>query len=147
MTEKIDAIGAADAGVGVAIEDEDAARIAELGDGAIVFSSGVEEEIAVGIGVAAAEVLEKRRVQEIPLPDFGVKGSFVVEGEQGEVHRFFWLIVDRGLELKAGGERRRWFAEGFEDSAHIGGLKLPGVAVELGRGPEGRRLGRKMESE
>ena len=147
MVEEIDAVGAADAGVGVAVEEEKTATVAELGYGAIIFTGGVEEEIARGVGVAAPEVLEELGIHEIPLLDFGIEGGFVVGGEQGEVHRVFGMILDRGLELKLHGGGRRFLANSFESFASLEGLEEAGSAVELWRGPERRRRGCKRKSE
>jgi hypothetical protein len=136
LVEEIDAVGAADAEVGVAGEEEKAATVAELGDAAIVFTGGIEEKITAGIGIATANELKEGGVHEIPLSDFGIEGGIVGSGENAEVHWIFRLIVDERLELDLRREGRRFLADSFENFASLGGLEEAGGAVELWRGPE-----------
>jgi len=147
LVEEVDTIGAANAEVGVAGEEEKAATVAKLRDSAIVFTGGVEEKITAGIGVATADVLEERRVHEIPPFDLVIEDRVVFGREDAEVHWIFGLIIHGGLDLDLRGNGGRFLADGFESLASVGGLEEAGGGVELRRGPERRRRGWKRKSE
>jgi hypothetical protein len=147
LVEEVDAVGAADAGVGVAGEGEKTATVAELRDAAIVFVSGIEEKIAAGIGIAATEVLEERGVPEIPLPDFGIEGRIVVERQDAEVDWIFGLICDERLELELCKDSWEFFADGLENFASVESLEEASASIEPWRGPERRGGIREREGE